>query len=210
MTAPEQPTPGATFLADELWWILGSRGGDARQGAIRDAAERIDRFAAQRAAEAGEQDREIAEIQEEHGAQWRLKHRWIIVDNGDGSFTVHEHSGDSVWPSTDYPNKRLAAARLLQLLGIGPVAPQAHPESVCIELPGEGTAADTTATPAPSPPPRRAHDLPEAHHLPRRQHRAGGLRERQGGVLDRRQHRARRLAIHRYCDRRAPLHPLAA
>jgi hypothetical protein len=97
----------------------------------------------------GEQDREIAEIQEEHGAQWRLKHRWIIVDNGDGSFTVHEHSGDSVWPSTDYPNKRLAAARLLQLLGIGPVAPQAHPESVCIELPGEGTAADTTATPPP-------------------------------------------------------------
>jgi hypothetical protein len=97
----------------------------------------------------GEQDREIAEIQEEHGAQWRLKHRWIIVDNGDGSFTVHEHSGDSVWPSTDYPNKRLAAARLLQLLGIGPVAPQAHPESVCIELPGEGTAADTSATPPP-------------------------------------------------------------
>jgi hypothetical protein len=107
----------------------------------------------------GEQDREIAEIQEEHGAQWRLKHRWIIVDNGDGSFTVHEHSGDSVWPSTDYPNKRLAAARLLQLLGIGPVAPQAHPESVCIELPGEGTAADTTATPPPGDAGERARAL---------------------------------------------------
>jgi hypothetical protein len=52
MTAPEQPTPEAIAVANELWWILGSRGGDARQGAIRDAAERIDRFAAQRAAEA--------------------------------------------------------------------------------------------------------------------------------------------------------------
>lgn len=47
MSDPQQPTPEALTLTDELWWILESRGGDARQGALKEAAKRIDRFAAQ-------------------------------------------------------------------------------------------------------------------------------------------------------------------
>jgi len=41
--------------------------------------------------------------------------------------------GNNVWPTTSYPNSTLAAARVLQLLELSqPVAPQAHPEAVCI------------------------------------------------------------------------------
>lgn len=45
---------------------------------------------------------------------------------------VHEWTPDSVFPPIEYPTKRLAAARVLQLLQVGPVAPQTHPEEVCI------------------------------------------------------------------------------
>lgn len=63
-----------------------------------------------------------------------------IVENSDGTVTVEQWSKDSVCPSVTYPNKREAAARVLQLLGIGPVAPQTWPETVCIgsvDLPEE-------------------------------------------------------------------------
>lgn len=68
-----------------------------------------------------------------------------IEERADG-WVVHQHTADSVFPPVLYPNKRLAAARVLQLLHIGPVAPQSHPESVCIET----VELDS---PAASPPP---------------------------------------------------------
>lgn len=73
----------------------------------------------------------IDNIQAEWNAGWRHKKRWIIVEDADG-YSVHVHTIDGVAPPSTYPTKRLAASRLLQLLGIGPVGPQDHPESVCI------------------------------------------------------------------------------
>jgi hypothetical protein len=77
------------------------------------------------------QDAIVTEIQNEWLEQNRTALRWMIVETPEG-YEVHQHSAASVWPPTTYPTKRLAAARLLQLLGIGPVAPQTHPESVCV------------------------------------------------------------------------------
>ncbi len=71
-------------------------------------------------------------MQAHWNAGWRHKRRWIIVEEGDGTYSIHEHSTDGVAPPTIKTNKREVAARLLQLLGIGPVAPQDYPESICI------------------------------------------------------------------------------
>jgi hypothetical protein len=54
------------------------------------------------------------------------------VQEGPTAFTVHEHSADGVAPPSTHGSRRLAASRLLQLLAIGPVAPQSHPEEVCV------------------------------------------------------------------------------
>lgn len=75
---------------------------------------------------------DITEMQAHWNAKWRDKHRWIIVDEGDGTYSIHEHMIDGVAPPTLKPNKREVAARLLQLLGIGPVAPQDFPEEICV------------------------------------------------------------------------------
>jgi hypothetical protein len=62
---------------------------------------------------------------------------WIIEERG-AEFIVHRWHGSEakfgagVGPSSDYPTLRKAAARFLQLLGTGPVAPQTWPEEVCI------------------------------------------------------------------------------
>jgi len=62
---------------------------------------------------------------------------WMIEERG-AEFIVHSWSGvgwqngDGVGPPSTYPTLRKAAARLLQLLGTGPVAPQTWPEEVCI------------------------------------------------------------------------------
>lgn len=77
------------------------------------------------------QDTEVAEIQTAWLADNRAKRRWIIVEEADG-YSVHEHSWDGVAPPVTYPSPRLAVARLMQLLRIGPVAPQMHPERACI------------------------------------------------------------------------------
>lgn len=58
---------------------------------------------------------------------------WAIVDLPDGTFGVYQQTARSVFPMIGYPSKRAAASRLLQLLGIGPVAPQTQAESVCIQ-----------------------------------------------------------------------------
>lgn len=77
-------------------------------------------------------DHEIAEIVAEHQAAWAEKRRWVVVQEPNG-FTVHEHMADSVSPTSRYSTVELAAARLLQLLGIKKsIAPQDHPETVCI------------------------------------------------------------------------------
>lgn len=80
---------------------------------------------------AGE-DADITEMQNHWYRLWRNKRRWIIVEEGDGTFSIHEHMIDGVAPPTVKPSKREVAARLLQLLGIGPVAPQDYPEEVCV------------------------------------------------------------------------------
>lgn len=76
-------------------------------------------------------DAEIVAFQDGYHSQFRDKRRWIIVQD-DSGFIVHVWTVDGVAPPTTYPTKRLAAARVLQLMGLGPVAPQDHPEEVCI------------------------------------------------------------------------------
>lgn len=70
---------------------------------------------------------------------------FIAIEERDGEFIVHQHSEDSVCPQVSYPTKRLAASRVLQLLHIGPVAPQDHPETMEI-----GHVETETATPTQS------------------------------------------------------------
>jgi hypothetical protein len=75
---------------------------------------------------------DISAMQSEWNARWRDKRRWIIVEEGDGTYSIHEHMIDGVAPPTVKPDKRSVAARLLQLLQIGPVAPQYYPQEHCI------------------------------------------------------------------------------
>jgi hypothetical protein len=76
-------------------------------------------------------DPEILQMQNDFLERNRERTRWIILD-AVGGYEVHCHTKDGVAPPTSYPTKRLAASRLLQLLGIGPVAPQDHPERICV------------------------------------------------------------------------------
>lgn len=62
---------------------------------------------------------------------------WIVEERG-ADFIVHSWTG-SEWkngggvdPPGTYPTLRKAAARMLQLFGVGLVAPQTWPEQVCI------------------------------------------------------------------------------
>lgn len=85
-------------------------------------------------------DRVIDEIKVDTFERFLLGARrvWIIEENPLGDFTVHSWSGPEgkhgagVAPAAAYPTLRKAAARLLQLLETGPVAPQTWPEDVCI------------------------------------------------------------------------------
>lgn len=83
-------------------------------------------------------DKEVARIKEDtFKVLADARNVWMIEETGEG-FTVRhwsaegESSEDGVAPSSDYPDKRKAAARLLQLLKTGPVAPQTWPEEVCV------------------------------------------------------------------------------
>lgn len=58
----------------------------------------------------------------------------ISVEQISDMWVVSQSCGDSVWPNSSYPTARLAAARILQLLNLGPVAPQTHPEKCFIDL----------------------------------------------------------------------------
>lgn len=76
--------------------------------------------------------KDISDMQTDWNKSWRDKRRWIIVEEGDGAYSIHEHMIDGVAPPITKPNKREVAARFLQCLGCGPVAPQCHPEEISV------------------------------------------------------------------------------
>lgn len=84
------------------------------------------------------QDQEIEQIKRDTFEQFKDARRvWLIEERG-AEFVVHSWNGPEgefgagVSPASSYPTLRKAAARLLQLLHCGPVAPQTWPEEVCI------------------------------------------------------------------------------
>jgi len=78
-------------------------------------------------------DAEIEAMADKHWELGRGKPRWLIIDMGD-HFTLREMSQDSVMPPCDKQTKREIAARLLQVMEIGPVAPQNFPEEIGINM----------------------------------------------------------------------------
>jgi hypothetical protein len=92
----------------------------------------------------------IIEIKQEHFEKFKHSRQvWLIEERG-AEFIVHQWHGEGwqngagVAPATSYPTLRKATARLLQLLGIGPVAPQTWPEDICVgsvEISGDVDAA---------------------------------------------------------------------
>lgn len=58
--------------------------------------------------------------------------RYTIQETNRGFYLSCADEAGNVFPTTHHATERLLASRFLQLLGIGPVAPQIHPESVCI------------------------------------------------------------------------------
>jgi hypothetical protein len=81
---------------------------------------------------ADEINREIQQIARENREGWAGKALIAIVEESEGVFSVHQHFPDGVAPSSDYPNARAAVSRVMQLMRIGPVAPQTHAETACI------------------------------------------------------------------------------
>lgn len=74
---------------------------------------------------------DINEIKNEHYENNRDKPIFAIVQDGD-TFGVYQQTRDSVAPYIKYPTAQLAASRILQLLQLGPTAPQDYPEEVGI------------------------------------------------------------------------------
>lgn len=58
----------------------------------------------------------------------------ITIIEDDEAWHVSMVEGESIYPTTSYPTSRLAVARVLQLLDLGPVGPQDHPEDIEIKL----------------------------------------------------------------------------
>lgn len=77
-------------------------------------------------------EEEIADIKQETFDMFKTSPRVWIIEERDERFIVHRWTPGGVGPASDYPTRRKAAARLLQLLEVGAVAPQTWPESVCI------------------------------------------------------------------------------
>jgi hypothetical protein len=78
-------------------------------------------------------DQEIEAMADGHWELGRGKHRFLIIDMGD-HWTLREMTNDSVMPPCDKGTKREIASRLLQVMEIGPVAPQSFPEEICINM----------------------------------------------------------------------------
>lgn len=72
---------------------------------------------------------------------------WAITQEADGTYSVLERTRDgSIMPSSLHETKRLAAARLLQIMDLGPVAPQLEPESAEIQLGDQKVEAQPETT----------------------------------------------------------------
>lgn len=54
------------------------------------------------------------------------------MEEADGKYSITDMTVDGIGPCILKPDKRGIAARLLQLLQLGPVAPQDYPEDICV------------------------------------------------------------------------------
>lgn len=75
---------------------------------------------------------QIEQIRQENFKRIATAHRTLMIVEIDGQFEVHDHRLDGIGPPSTHPTARTAAARILQLLKTGPLAPQTWPEEVCI------------------------------------------------------------------------------
>ena len=75
---------------------------------------------------------EIESIRQENFTRIATAHRTLMIVEIDGQFEIHDHRPDGIGPPSTHRTARAAAARILQLLKTGPVAPQTWPEEVCI------------------------------------------------------------------------------
>lgn len=79
-------------------------------------------------------DVEIAEIQSANAA-WMAHKSFIAVVQDGGEWIVVQSFGEGGCPPrVGYPTARAAAARVLQLMHVGPVAPQTWPETAQIGI----------------------------------------------------------------------------
>lgn len=81
---------------------------------------------------------EVAQIKRDTFEAFKDSRRvWIVEERG-ADFIVHAWLGPDaphgcgVGPTSSYSTLRKAAARLMQLFAVGPVAPQTWPETACI------------------------------------------------------------------------------
>jgi len=67
--------------------------------------------------------------------------KFEIVECREGWALTQTH-GENVWPTTVKGTARELIARLMQLMKVGPVAPQTEPETVVIEMPSPQPETD--------------------------------------------------------------------
>lgn len=56
---------------------------------------------------------------------------YTITETSDG-FIIEEQCGENIFPQTRKATAREVIARLMQIMNVGPVAPQTFPEEVCM------------------------------------------------------------------------------
>ena len=90
-------------------------------------------------------DAEIEAMSDEHWELGRGKHRFLLIYMGD-HWTLREMDKANVYPPCDKKTKREIASRLLQVMKVGPVAPQIGPEehrvTIINDEPVKGPAND--------------------------------------------------------------------
>lgn len=60
----------------------------------------------------------------------RIKKHFVLQEFEDGTWAIRQFKDGSIWPATYKDTSKLMIARLLQILDLGPVAPQLYPEQV--------------------------------------------------------------------------------
>ena len=78
-------------------------------------------------------DQEIEDMADKHWELGRGKHRFLLIDMGT-YWTLREMDRTSVYPPCDKGSKREIASRLLQIMEVGPVAPQMVPEEIGVNM----------------------------------------------------------------------------